>query len=142
MSNNNIITIGTALKWRGIFDKEKTYYQDNIVLDAGCIFRCKALQIQGHAPVQTTDESGHFVFINEDVWDVILDMSVYYNKIADIEHYAGETMESYNTLQEALENLATFAKVPIRLMDEDEMAVLIKADQVKQDQFYYTTESE
>lgn len=142
MNNNNIITIGTALKWRGIFDKEKTYYQDNIVLEAGCLFRCKVLQIQGHSPVQTVDESGHFEFINQDAWDVILDMSVYYNKIADIEHYAGKTMESYNTLKEALDNLATLAKKPIRLMDEEEMDVLNKADQVIPDQFYYTTESE
>ena len=105
--NNNIITIGTALKWRGIFDEKKTYYRDNIVLDAGCLFRCNVLQIQGHPPVQIIDESGHFKFINKDVWDVILDMSAYYNKIADIEHYVGETMESYNTLQEALENLTS-----------------------------------
>lgn len=89
--NNNIITIGTALKWRGIFDKEKVYYQDNMVLEAGCIFRCKVLQTVNQPPVKMTDGDGHFELINQDIWDVILDMSVHYNKIADIEHYVGVT---------------------------------------------------
>lgn len=139
--NNNIITIGTALKWRGIFDKEKTYYQDNMVLEAGCIFRCKVLQTVNQPPVKMTDEDGHFELINQDVWDVILDMSVYYNKIADIEHYAGETMEKAILLQDALDNVAKFAKVPIMLKDESEMEDLIADDQVLPNQFYYTVEN-
>lgn len=141
MNNNNIITIGTALKWRGIYDREKTYYQDNIILDAGCIFRCKVLQTQDQPPVRVTDEDGHFEFINQDVWDVILDMSVYYNKIADIEHYAEETMESAKKLKEALENLATFAKIPIMLKDENEMDTIIAEDKAIPNQFYYTVEN-
>ncbi len=142
MNNNNIITIGTALKWRGIYDREKTYYQDNIILDAGCIFRCKVIQTQNQPPVRMTDEDGHFVFINPDVWDVILDMSVYYNKIADIEHYAGETMDSANKLKDALDKLATFAKIPIQLKDEEEMDTIIAEDRVLPNQFYYTTEND
>lgn len=139
--NNNIITIGTALKWRGIFDKEKAYYQDNMVLEAGCIFRCKVLQTVNQPPVKMTDEDGHFELINQDVWDVILDMSVHYNKIADIEHYAGETMEKAILLQDALDNVAKFAKVPIMLKDESEMEDLIADDQVLPNQFYYTVEN-
>lgn len=139
--NNNIITIGTALKWRGIFDKEKAYYQDNIVLEAGCIFRCKVLQTVNQPPVKMTDENGHFELINQDVWDVILDMSVHYNKIADIEHYAGETMEKAILLQDALDNVAKFAKIPIMLKDESEMEDLIADDQVLPNQFYYTVEN-
>lgn len=84
--NNNIITIGTALKWRGIFDKEKVYYQDNMVLEAGCIFRCKVLQTVNQPPVKMIDGDGHFELINQDIWDVILDMSVYYNKIEEWEN--------------------------------------------------------
>lgn len=139
--NNNIITIGTALKWRGIFDKEKAYYQDNMVLVAGCIFRCKVLQTVNQPPVKITDGDGHFELINQDVWDVILDMSVHYNKIADIEHYAGETMEKAILLQDALDNVAKFAKVPIMLKDESEMEDLIADDQVLPNQFYYTVEN-
>lgn len=139
--NNNIITIGTALKWRGIFDKEKAYYQDNMVLEAGCIFRCKVLQTVNQPPVKMTDEDGHFELINQDVWDVILDMSVHYNKIADIEHYAEETMEKAILLQDALDNVAKFAKVPIMLKDESEMEDLIADDQVLPNQFYYTVEN-
>ncbi len=142
MNQNNIITIGTALKWRGIYDREKTYYKDNITLDAGCVFRCKVLQSQNQPPVKMTDEDGHFVFINQEVWDVILDMSVHYNKIADIEHFAGETMEKANQLKEALDNLASFAKIPILLKDEDEMDAIIANEQVLPNQFYYTTENE
>lgn len=141
MSQNNIITIGTALKWRGIYDKEKTYYQDNIVLEAGCIFRCKVLQSQNLPPVSVNDEDGHFVFINKDVWDVILDMSIYYNKIADIEHFAGETMNKSQQLQEALDNIALFAKIPIKLNNEEEMETLIENEIVEPNQMYYTTES-
>lgn len=139
--NNNIITIGTALKWRGIFDKEKAYYQDNMVLVAGCIFRCKVLQTVNQPPVKITDEDGHFELINQDVWDVILDMSVHYNKIADIEHYAEETMEKAILLQDALDNVAKFAKIPIMLKDESEMEDLIADDQVLPNQFYYTVEN-
>lgn len=142
MNNNNIITIGTALKWRGIYDKEKAYYQDNIILEAGCIFRCKVLQSQNQPPVKMTDESGHFEFINQKVWDVILDMSMHYNKIADIEHYADETLDKANQLNEALNNLAMFAKIPIPLSDEDEMEEMKKNDQVVANQFYYTVENE
>lgn len=142
MSNNNIITIGTALKWRGIFSSEKTYYQDNIILEAGCIFRCKVLQTQNQPPVKTLDESGHFELINQDVWDVILDMSPHYNKIADIEHYASETENSADKLKDALANLQTFAKIPIKLKSEDDMQGLIDDDQVLPNQFYYTVENE
>lgn len=140
-NNNNIITIGTALKWRGIFDREKTYYQDNIILDAGCIFRCRVLQTQNQPPVQTIDENGHFELINQDVWDIILDMSAYYNKIADIEHYAGETMDKADKLKDALANLETFAKIPIELKSEDDMQGLIDDERVLKNQMYYTVEN-
>lgn len=141
MNNNNIITIGTALKWRGIFSREKTYYQDNIILEAGCIFRCKVLQTQDQPPVRTLDESGHFELINQDIWDVILDMSVYYNKIADIEHYADETMDSADKLKDALAKLETFAKIPIELKSEDDMQGLIDDKQVLPNQMYFTIEN-
>lgn len=92
MDNHNIITIGTALKWRGLFSNEKTYYQDNIILDAGCLFRCKIMQTQNHPPVRIIDENGHFEFINQDIWEVILDMSVYYNRIVGMEYIVGVAM--------------------------------------------------
>lgn len=92
MDNHNIITIGTALKWRGPFSNEKTYYQDNIILDAGCLFRCKIMQTQNHPPVRIIDENGHFEFINQDIWEVILNMSVYYNRIVGMEYIVGVAM--------------------------------------------------
>lgn len=93
MNNNNIVKIGTALKWRGIYDSNKIYYQDNIVFDAGCIFRCRVLQTQNQAPIETSGENGHLTLINENIWDVILDMSSHYNKMADLEDCMNEIME-------------------------------------------------
>lgn len=140
MESNNIITIGTALKWRGIYDKEKTYYQENIIADGSCIFRCKVSQTQGQPPIRYTDESGHFEFINQDIWDVILDMAAHYNKVADIEHYAKETEDYAKQFEEALENIGTFAKVPVKLKDEEAHEALVAANGILPDQIYYTTE--
>lgn len=86
MNQKNIITIGTALKWRGIYKQEKTYYQDNIIVAAGNIFRCKVLSTQNKPPIQVADTDGHLELVNQDIWDIILDMSEYYNQVADIKN--------------------------------------------------------
>lgn len=85
MNNNNIVKIGTALKWRSTFDINKRYYQENIVTMCGCVFRCKILLAQGKSPVDITDDYGHIKYANPDIWDVIVDMAHYYNFVIDCE---------------------------------------------------------
>lgn len=92
MNNNNIVKIGTALKWRSTFDINKRYYQENIVTMCGCVFRCKILLAQGKPPVAISDESGHIVYANPDVWDVVIDMANYYNFVID-EKYLVEKID-------------------------------------------------
>jgi hypothetical protein len=93
MNNNNIVKIGTALKWRNTFDITKKYYQENIVTICGCVFRCKVLQAQGKTPVRVADDAGHLAFANTDVWDVIVDMAYYYNFAIDTNNLTKETLE-------------------------------------------------
>lgn len=93
MNNNNIVKIGTALKWRNTFDITKKYYQENIVTICGCVFRCKVLQAQGKTPVRIADDAGHLAFANTDVWDVIVDMVYYYNFAIDTNNLTKETLE-------------------------------------------------
>lgn len=101
MSNNNIVKIGVALKWRNTFDVTKKYYLENIVTACGCVFRCKVLQAQGKPPVRATDEFGHIVYTNEDVWDVLVDMAYYYNFAVDSKKVTNETLEYVKTLDNA-----------------------------------------
>lgn len=93
MNNNNIVKIGTALKWRNTFDITKKYYQENMVTICGCVFRCKVLQAQGKTPVRVADDAGHLTFANTDVWDVIVDMAYYYNFAIDTNNLTKETLE-------------------------------------------------
>lgn len=93
MNNNNIVKIGTALKWRNTFDITKKYYQENMVTICGCVFRCKVLQAQGKTPVRIADDAGHLAFANTDVWDVIVDMAYYYNFAIDTNNHTKETLE-------------------------------------------------
>lgn len=93
MNNNNIVKIGTALKWRNTFDITKKYYQENMVTICGCVFRCKVLQAQGKTPVRIADDAGHLAFANTNVWDVIVDMAYYYNFAIDTNNHTKETLE-------------------------------------------------
>lgn len=80
MANNNTVQIGTALKWRGVYDDNKKYYQDNIVSLHGCVFRCKPLYAIGYPPVEKDLKNGELKYINTDVWDVVVDFADYYGK--------------------------------------------------------------
>lgn len=103
MNNNNIVKIGTALKWRNTFDIEKKYYQENIVTACGCVFRCKVLQAQGRVPVRISDDNGHIVYANTDVWDVLVDMAYYYNYAVDNQKMTMETFDYVKKLDEAFQ---------------------------------------
>lgn len=103
MNNDNIVKIGTALKWRNTFDITKKYYQENVVTACGCVFRCKVLQAQGKSPVRATDEQGHIVYTNTDVWDVLVDMAYYYNFAVDTKKLTQETFDYVKKLDEAFQ---------------------------------------
>lgn len=104
MNNDNIVKIGTALKWRSTFDITKKYYQENLTTVCGCVFRCKVLQAQGKSPVKFTDEKGHLVYTNTDVWDVVVDMEYFYNYSVDTKQLTKEVLEYVKKLDEAIQN--------------------------------------
>lgn len=104
MNNNNIVKIGTALKWRNTYDESKRYYQENIVTICGCVFRCKVLQATGKTPVAIDEATGHMVYVNEDVWDVVVDMAYYYNFAVDTNNLTRETLDYVRRLDEAYQS--------------------------------------
>lgn len=99
MNNNNIVKIGTALKWRDTYDIKKKYYFDNVITLHGCVFRCKVLSSQGQPPVEL-DDKGRIVNFNLGVWDVIVDMSEYYNYVIDHRNATFETLEYIKKLDQ------------------------------------------
>lgn len=103
MNTDNIVKIGNALNWRNTFDIDKKYYQENIITACGCVFRCKVLQAQGKSPIKSTDKSGHIVYANTDVWDVIVDMAYYYNFAIDTQEVTKETLEYVKKLDKAFQ---------------------------------------
>lgn len=104
MSNDNVVKIGTALKWRGVFDKDTIYYQDNVTTACGCVFRCKVLQAQGKLPVRFTEDQGHLEYINTDIWDVVVDMKYYYDAATDSIRLIKETWDSIKYLEGVAED--------------------------------------
>ena len=104
MNNDNIVKIGTALKWRNVFDPNKRYYQENIVTMCGCIFRCKVLQTQGKSPIQVTDETGHIAYANPETWDVVLDMLSYYNFAVDSHAFTENALKYIRDLDSAIQS--------------------------------------
>lgn len=103
MDNNNVVKIGTALKWRNTFDLTKKYYQENVVTACGCVFRCKVLQAQGKSPIKMTDDQGHIVYTNTDVWDVLVDMAYYYNYAVDTRKLTQQMLDYAKALDKAFQ---------------------------------------
>lgn len=103
MNNDNVVKIGTALKWRNTFDLTKKYYQENVVTACGCVFRCKVLQAQGKSPIKMTDDQGHIVYTNTDVWDVLVDMAYYYNYAVDTKKLTQQMLDYAKKLDEAFQ---------------------------------------
>lgn len=98
MNNDNIVKIGAALKWRGVYDPAKRYYQENIITLNGCVFRLKVLTAIGIPPVEFEEESGHLVYVNGDVWDVVVDMAAYYNHAIDSANLIKKTWEAIESI--------------------------------------------
>lgn len=103
INNDNIVKIGVALKWRNTFDLTKKYYQENVVTACGCVFRCKVLQAQGKSPIKMTDDQGHIVYTNTDVWDVLVDMAYYYNYAVDTRKLTQQMLDYTKKLDEAFQ---------------------------------------
>lgn len=103
INNDNIVKIGVALKWRNTFDLTKKYYQENVVTACGCVFRCKVLQAQGKSPIKMTDDQGHIVYTNTDVWDVLVDMAYYYNYAVDTRKLTQQMSDYTKKLDEAFQ---------------------------------------
>lgn len=103
INNDNIVKIGVALKWRNTFDLTKKYYQENVVTACGCVFRCKVLQAQGKSPIKMTDDQGHIVYTNTDVWDVLVDMAYYYNYAVDTRKLTQQMLDYAKKLDEAFQ---------------------------------------
>lgn len=104
-NNDNVVIIGTALKWRGVYDSKKKYYNDNIVTAYGCVFRCKILQTQNFSPVEFDSDTGHLIYINQDVWDVIVDNAYYYNFALDSKEFTEQILDFVKELDEDIQTI-------------------------------------
>lgn len=79
--SNEIIKIGKAAKWRGTYDDNLTYYEENQVTMYGCVFSCKAEKVSGKPPVVVSNvETGSVVLSNTDIWDCIVNAIDFYNR--------------------------------------------------------------
>lgn len=112
-NNNNIVQIGSALKWRGVYDDSKVYYQENIVTMQGCVFRCRPLKTQGFPPLEEKD--GELKYINTDTWDVIVDLTDYYSRFL-VQDKINKELQSYiddleATLQEQQDIINSFGTI-------------------------------
>lgn len=72
--NSNIVKIGKALKWRGVYDNSKKYYAENIVTCYGGVFRCNVSVAQGIPPYEL-DEDGLPYLYNSETWTCLVDTS-------------------------------------------------------------------
>lgn len=104
-NKENIAIIGTALKWRGVYDNNKNYYQENIVTLYGSVFRCRILKANGLPPVKLDEETNHLQFINQEIWDVIVDMSYYFNYVVDQENFNKRIDEFTKELESQIQDL-------------------------------------
>ena len=103
INNNNIVKIGTALKWRNTFDLTTKYYQENVVTACGCVFRCKVLQTLGQPPIKMDDDQGHITYTNTDVWEVLVDMAYYYNYAVDTRTLTKQMLDYVTELDRAFQ---------------------------------------
>jgi len=131
MNNNDIVKIGAALKWRNTYDPKKTYYQENITTLGGSVFRCKALTCVGKTPIGEKDSVGHITFANTDVWDVVVDMTEYYNWALDSNLLAKETKEYVKGVQDQFwrQQAQINALQKVDNTHDEEIAALKQADQ-------------
>lgn len=118
-NNNNIVQIGSALKWRGIYEDNKKYYQENIVTMNGCVFRCRVLQTQNTPPLEADVTENELKYINTDVWDVIVDLSDYYNRFLvqqlvnkDFEEQLKKLQARAKSLEDVVEGFGTIMEAP------------------------------
>ena len=78
---DNIFNIGSAPKYRGVYNNQNTYYEQNIVTMCSCIFSCTANEQQGIPPLVVANaNTGTMIFANTDVWVCIMDNLELYNK--------------------------------------------------------------
>lgn len=98
--SNNVVHIGTALKWRGEYEQNKKYYNENIVTAFGCVFRCKILQTIGQSPISFEEETGYLTYINKDIWDVVVDNAHYYNISLDTDRLLRQTLDHVKKIDE------------------------------------------
>jgi len=70
--NSNIVKIGKALKWRGVYDNSKKYYAENIVTCYGGVFRLNVSVAQGIPPYELNEE-GLPTIKNSETWTCLVD---------------------------------------------------------------------
>lgn len=103
MNIDDIVKIGEALKWRGVYDPNKKYYRENIVTACGSVFRCKVLLSQGEPPFHVIDEDGTIEFFNPDIWDVLVDALSFYNFAVESNALSKKTWEYIELVEQTVE---------------------------------------
>lgn len=94
--NNNIVKIGKALKWRGIYDRSKKYYAENIVTCYGGVFRCNVSVAQGIPPYELNEE-GHPLICNSETWTCLVDTSWIVEWVLAFKKFKNDTLSRFES---------------------------------------------
>lgn len=78
MATSSVLTIGSTVKYRGVYNSSSTYYNGNQVSWYGCLFQVVANKITGIAPLAMTSD-GTISFDNTSSWTCIIDNIKLYN---------------------------------------------------------------
>lgn len=92
--NSNIVKIGKALKWRGVYDNSKKYYAENIVTCYGGVFRCNVSVAQGIPPYEL-DEDGLPYLYNSETWTCLVDTSWIIEWVLAFKNFKKETVARF-----------------------------------------------
>lgn len=139
--NSNIVKIGKALKWRGVYDNSKKYYAENVITCYGGVFRCNVSVAQGIPPYEM-NEDGLPTIQNSETWTCLVDTTwiiewvLAFNKFkddvlarfVDNERHIQEHCNQLETHQENLKSLEN-SVLELQRVDESHEETLYNHEQ-------------
>lgn len=100
--NSNIVKIGKALKWRGVYDDSKKYYAENIITCYGGVFRCNVPVAQGIPPYEL-NEDGLPTIQNSETWTCLVDTTWIIEWVLAFKKFKDETLERFTKDEQHIE---------------------------------------
>ena len=100
--DSNIVKIGKALKWRGVYDGSKKYYAENIITCYGGVFRCNVSVAQGIPPYELNEE-GLPIMQNSETWTCLVDTSWIIEWVLAFKKFKNEAIARFETDEKHIE---------------------------------------